>query len=95
MDNTLALCTCPECLFKDAEVKKAKNGTAYRFCPDCTAQYFTNKKPKSDRLYASVGLDSNGEKIADKATKKPETVTVKPQTTAEKPKASGFNLDNL
>lgn len=61
--NALAICKCPECGFPDAEIKRAKNNTAYRFCPDCSAQYFTQSKEKSDRLFASVGLDSNGEKI--------------------------------
>lgn len=71
--SPLALCTCPECGFKEAEIKKAKNGTAYRFCPDCSAQYFTQKPEKSARLFASGGLDSNGEKVTKKAETETET----------------------
>lgn len=89
MANALALCACPECGYPEAEIKKAKNGTAYRFCPDCSAQYFTQKKEKSDRLFKLGGLDSNGEPLQ----KQPVTETEqKPQ---QKPKESGFSFNNL
>lgn len=82
----LAKCKCPECGFPDAEINMAKNGTAYRFCPDCSAQYFTQKPEKSKRLFASVGLNSKGEKEAKEPEQKPVTATEKLQ------KPSGFDL---
>lgn len=41
----IGLCTCPECGFVDAEVRPDKSGAPYRFCPDCTAQYFSRGVP--------------------------------------------------
>lgn len=41
----IGLCDCPECDFPDAEVRNDKGGHPYRFCPDCTAQYFTRGNP--------------------------------------------------
>lgn len=32
---------CPECGFEAAEIRADKNGHLYRYCPDCSAQYFT------------------------------------------------------
>jgi hypothetical protein len=32
---------CPECGFDRAEVRADKNGGLYRYCPACSAQYFT------------------------------------------------------
>lgn len=32
---------CPECDFDRAEVREDKNGGLYRYCPACSAQYFT------------------------------------------------------
>lgn len=44
----LGRCTCPECGFESAHVKKTEGketAKAYRYCPECGAQYF----PRSDR----------------------------------------------
>lgn len=46
----LGLCTCPECHFDGAEVKTTKANLAYRWCPECLAQYFPRQKAASDRL---------------------------------------------
>lgn len=46
----LGLCTCPECHFDGAEVKETKAALAYRWCPECLAQYFPRQKAASDRL---------------------------------------------
>lgn len=48
----LGLCNCPECGFPDAEVRPDKSGSPYRFCPDCTAQYFSrgNEQKKANLL---------------------------------------------
>lgn len=41
----IGMCDCPECGFADAEVRPDKTGAPYRFCPDCTAQFFTRGVP--------------------------------------------------
>ena len=64
---------CPECGMEGAEVKWQKSGLAYRWCPECNAQYFTRTKEASDRLLAKVGAGG---------TAKPVTVS------EEKPKAA-------
>lgn len=51
----IGLCECPECGFVDAEVRPDKSGSPYRFCPDCTAQYFSRGVPhKVKHLLAKV-----------------------------------------
>lgn len=51
----IGLCNCPECGFKDAEVRNDKSGAPYRFCPDCTSQYFTRGEPhKAKNLLAKL-----------------------------------------
>lgn len=45
---------CPECGFHDAEVRPDKSGSPYRFCPDCTAQYFTRGGVKAKNLLEKV-----------------------------------------
>lgn len=51
----IGLCDCPECGFSDAEVRPDKSGSPYRFCPECTAQYFTRGAPlKVKNLLAKV-----------------------------------------
>jgi len=54
MKRFFGLCTCPECGSDQAEVKETKAGLAYRWCPDCRAQYFPKKAPASDRLISTV-----------------------------------------
>lgn len=47
---------CPECGFQHAEVKRQKNeALAYRFCPECHAQYFARTPETSERLIAKTG----------------------------------------
>lgn len=50
----VGLMPCPECGFPDAEVKPAKSGLLYRWCPDCNAQYFPRSPETSDRLAAKM-----------------------------------------
>jgi hypothetical protein len=45
---------CPEC-GGAAEVKRQKNGLAYRWCMDCHAQYFPRTSEASERLIAKTG----------------------------------------
>jgi len=54
-NKLIGLCDCPECGFDDAEIKNDKGGNPYRFCPDCTAQYFSRGVPhKVKNLLAKV-----------------------------------------
>lgn len=50
----IGLMDCPECGFVEAEVRPDKSGHAYRFCPDCTAQYFSRGGEKEKALLAKV-----------------------------------------
>lgn len=52
--DVIGLCTCPECGHDGAEIKETKSGLAYRWCPQCFAQYFPKKYPQSDRLKATA-----------------------------------------
>lgn len=52
----LGTCTCPECLMPGAEVKKTKAGMAYRWCPECNAQYFPRCEVTSARLLEKCGI---------------------------------------
>lgn len=84
--EALGKCACPDCGFVDAEIKLAKGGLAYRWCPDCNLQTFSRNDKQHERMMASI--------------KKPVTVSgtvpayvpaeVKPEP--EKPKKSGFDL---
>src|SRR4030067_1338497 len=57
----IGLCDCPECGFSDAEVRPDKSGSPYRFCPECTAQYFTRGAPlKVKNLLAKVRKAASG-----------------------------------
>jgi len=53
----LGTCPCPEC-GGAAEVKKQKNGMAYRWCMDCHAQYFPRCERTSLRLLEKCGIKS-------------------------------------
>jgi Zn-finger nucleic acid-binding protein len=84
--EVLGVVTCPECGLEGAQVKRQKNGLAYRFCPDCAAQYFPRDEVASNRLLAKI---------------KPASVTVtaeapgpKPET-EPKPAKRGFSLGSL
>lgn len=50
----IGLMACPECGFEDAEVKKTKGGLAYRWCPECNAQYFPRKQEQAAKLEARM-----------------------------------------
>lgn len=80
------LMTCPECGYEHAEIKSAKSGFKYRYCPDCNAQYFTRNQQASDRL-AAKNTQKSAVTVSD--TKPLEAVT-KPT-----PKTGGFSLGNL
>lgn len=46
---------CPECGFPDAEVREQKTpGLLYRYCPDCSAQFFARTPEASARLRQKI-----------------------------------------
>lgn len=68
----LGRCACPECGFKSAHVKKTEakeTARAYRYCPECGAQYF----PRSNRQEKDL-LDK---------TRKEAPEAIKPQIAPE------------
>lgn len=67
----LGTCPCPECGMTDAEVKKTKAGLAYRWCPECNAQYFPRCETTSARLLEKCG-------IKPEPVREPEPEAVKP-----------------
>ena len=89
---------CPEC-GSEAEVKKQKNGLAYRWCTECNAQYFPRTAEASDRLLANCGALKPAPVPAAKPATAPKadpvTVTApepKPAAAKAKPKASPFDI---
>ena len=102
MAEILGHMACPEC-GGEAEVKSQKNGMAYRWCPDCKAQYFTRNAEASDRLLAKCGTEKpvpvpvtapfglgNVTSITTTTTQAPVPVPVSASKT--KPKASPFDI---
>jgi hypothetical protein len=96
----LGLIKCPECGLDGAQVKRQKNGLAYRFCPDCAAQYFPRDQAASDRLLSKI---SKADPVTvPEAAGKPDPVTVPAAAvkaankTAYKPASKpAFNLGGL
>lgn len=67
---------CPECGRSGAEVKVAKSGLVYRWCPDCNAQYFPRTVEASDRLRrAMVPVTVTGADQGPEPAEIPVTVT--------------------
>ncbi|QXZ10955.1 hypothetical protein KUF54_07110 [Comamonas sp. Y33R10-2] len=52
----IGTCPCPECGMGGAEVKETKAGLAYRWCPECNAQYFPRCEATSARLLEKCGI---------------------------------------
>jgi len=92
--NLIGAVTCPECGFDGAVVKTQKNGMAYRFCPECNAQYFTRTKAASDRLIGQIGKpvpDREREREPDSIPEKtvPDQKQEQPRSA---PKRGGFDM---
>lgn len=86
--EVLGTMACPEC-GGPAEVKKQKNGLAYRWCIDCNAQYFPRTAEASDRLLTKCGAAKPAPAPVPKAD--PVTVSApeeKPAAPKAKPKAA-------
>lgn len=89
---------CPEC-GGAAEVKKQKNGLAYRWCMDCHGQYFPRTAEASDRLLAKCGaakpatVTAPAPAPAPKATQTPaKTQTPEPAAKAKPKAATPFDI---
>lgn len=52
----IGTCACPECGMSGAEVKLTKAKLAYRWCPECHAQYFPRCAATSARLLEKCGI---------------------------------------
>lgn len=90
---------CPECGFTDAEVRPDKSGAPYRFCPECTAQYFTRGGVKASNLLKKIipvafeVVVVNAPPAANDDGKKPTPPVVVPVPT--KPTRKSFSMDDL
>ena len=83
----LGLCTCPECHFDGAEVKTTKANLAYRWCPECLAQYFPRQKAASDRLISQCHTVPEEEASQEpEKTPEPAPATAKPPVLKVVPK---------
>lgn len=57
----LGRCVCPECGFASAHVKKTvgkETAKAYRYCPECGAQYFTRSNRQENDLLSKLRSES-------------------------------------
>lgn len=85
---------CPEC-GSEAEVKKQKNGLAYRWCTECNAQYFPRTAEASDRLLTKCGAATPAPVPEKKPAPAPVTVSAPAPTQPvpkARPKASPFDI---
>lgn len=91
----IGLCTCPDCGYEKCEIKRDKNGDAYRFCPadDCNLQTFTRDPIKSARMIAKMKPIS--EVSAPPAIQKTENIPKPQKPTENAPTAlkSGLLMD--
>lgn len=83
---------CPECGFAEAQVKRQKNGLAYRFCPVCAAQYFPRTVEASERLIAA-SVPVTGTEAAGAVPDSPAPPTTSAPPVAER--RGGFRLGGL
>lgn len=89
--EVLGTMACPEC-GGAAEVKKQKNGLAYRWCMDCHAQYFPRSAEASDRLLAKVGA-AKPEPVTAPAPEPAPAPAAQPKAKAAKPGPFDFLLN--
>lgn len=91
--EVLGTMKCPEC-GGAAEVKRQKNGLAYRWCMDCHAQYFPRSAEASDRLLAKCGAAKPDPVTAPAPEPAPAPAPATPPAPPPKakPKASPFDI---
>lgn len=72
--------TCPECGFKSAHVKQGEK-CLYRYCPDCTAQYYARTNKQRENLMAQSRIDATATATdTEKAKPAPAVVATVPTT---------------
>lgn len=82
---------CPECDFPDAEVREDKAGKAYRYCPDCNAQYFA-RTVEADRRLREKMRPAGPPEPSPPALPVPEP---EPVPAVSKPARRAFSLEDL
>jgi len=88
----IGLMECPECGFEDAEIKKTKgSGLAYRWCPECNAQYFPRKPEQAAKLEARMRPVTGAAPVTVSEEKEPAPAKVAAQDTKQ-PARAGFDL---
>ena len=94
----LGTMACPEC-GGVAEVKRTKAGLAYRWCVDCSAQYFPRTPEASDRLLTKCGAGTVTATETAPAPKEPpppaKADTVPAPAPKPKPKGAANPFDFL
>lgn len=94
--EVLGVMDCPECGLSGAEVKRAKSGLLYRWCPECNAQYFPRTDEASARLAKRAGVGGAAVSPVTDTEKKSAPAAVIEKAAAIKPATSaGFNLGGL
>lgn len=91
----IGLMKCPECGFDDAEVRPDKSGAPYRFCPDCTAQYFTRGGEKAKNLLAKVRRPAQPAASVAAVVPTKVNTTAAPLAPPAKPVRKTFSLGDL
>lgn len=85
----LGRCACPECAFQSAHVKitEAKEtARAYRYCPECGAQYFPRSNRQEKDLLEKTRKESQEAikpQIAPEVSPEPEKPPVLPEIKPE------------
>lgn len=86
----LGRCACPECGFNSAHVKitEAKEtARAYRYCPECGAQYFPRSNRQEKDLLDKTRKEAQEAiktKIEPEVSQEPEKTPVVPEIKPEK-----------
>lgn len=81
----IGTCPCPECGMSGAEVKKTKAGLAYRWCPECHAQYFPRCTATSARLLEKCGIKPEPVREPEPEAPKPSLAPAPVQEPKAKP----------
>jgi len=87
----LGRCACPECGFKSAHVKKTEakeTARAYRYCPECGAQYFPRSNRQEKDLLDKTRIEAPEAikpPIAPEVSPEPEKAPVVQEIKTEQP----------
>jgi hypothetical protein len=89
--EVLGVMDCPECGMSGAEVKQAKSGLLYRWCPECNAQYFPRTDDASARLGKRAGIGA-APAVSPVTVTEVKTPDVVPVPAIKKPARAGFDF---